>query len=103
MGEESKSTSDIDVGTQNITVLGTPEQESLPPSWFTPKSDVVIHMFTFYSSKIQVVAAFRLLVIFCVINLLNYVDRGAIVSNGVNGSQKVCNKNGVCTGGSGIQ
>ncbi|KAG9130588.1 hypothetical protein Leryth_011845 [Lithospermum erythrorhizon] len=82
MGEESKSTSDIDVGTQNITVLGTPEQESLPPSWFTPK---------------------RLLVIFCVINLLNYVDRGAIASNGVNGSQKVCNKNGVCTAGSGIQ
>ncbi|AES63586.2 sphingolipid transporter spinster-like protein, putative [Medicago truncatula] len=34
-------------------------------SWFTPK---------------------RLLAIFCVINLLNYLDQGAIASNGVNGS-----------------
>nr|XP_043620565.1 probable sphingolipid transporter spinster homolog 2 isoform X2 [Erigeron canadensis] len=52
------------------------------PSWFTPK---------------------RLLVIFCVINMVNYVDRGAIASNGVNGSPRVCNKSGVCSQGSGIQ
>ncbi|CAA2990842.1 probable sphingolipid transporter spinster homolog 2 [Olea europaea subsp. europaea] len=52
------------------------------PSWFTPK---------------------RLLVIFCVINLLNYVDRGAIASNGVNGSSKTCSKDGICSSGSGIQ
>lgn len=52
------------------------------PSWFTPK---------------------RLLVIFCVINLLNYVDRGAIASNGVNGSRRTCTKSGTCSSGSGIQ
>ncbi|KAJ6310331.1 hypothetical protein OIU76_015125 [Salix suchowensis] len=52
------------------------------PSWFTPK---------------------RLLVIFCVINLINYVDRGAIASNGVNGSRRTCSKSGTCTSGSGIQ
>ncbi|GAV77640.1 MFS_1 domain-containing protein [Cephalotus follicularis] len=52
------------------------------PSWFTPK---------------------RLLVMFCVINMLNYVDRGAIASNGVNGSLKTCNDKGICSAGSGIQ
>ncbi|GAB2283039.1 hypothetical protein Dimus_017570 [Dionaea muscipula] len=52
------------------------------PSWFTPK---------------------RLLLVFCIINLLNYVDRGAIASNGVNGSLETCTQSGVCTSGSGIQ
>ncbi|CAK7330335.1 unnamed protein product [Dovyalis caffra] len=52
------------------------------PSWFTPK---------------------RLLVIFCVINLINYVDRGAIASNGVNGSRGTCSKSSTCSSGSGIQ
>ncbi|KAL1802047.1 hypothetical protein ACET3Z_030694 [Daucus carota] len=52
------------------------------PSWFSPK---------------------RLLVIFCVINLINYVDRGAIASNGVNGSQRICETGGTCSSGSGIQ
>lgn len=52
------------------------------PSWFTPK---------------------RLLAIFCLINLLNYVDRGVIASNGVNGSQGTCTESGTCTSGSGIQ
>ncbi|KAJ4714629.1 Major facilitator superfamily [Melia azedarach] len=52
------------------------------PSWFTPK---------------------RLLFIFCVINMLNYVDRGAIASNGVNGSLGTCDDKGICTSGSGIQ
>uniref|UniRef100_A0A7C8ZYL8 Major facilitator superfamily (MFS) profile domain-containing protein n=2 Tax=Opuntia streptacantha TaxID=393608 RepID=A0A7C8ZYL8_OPUST len=51
-------------------------------SWFTPK---------------------RLLVIFCLINLINYLDRGAIASNGVNGHSQTCTESGVCTGGSGIQ
>ncbi|XP_054777741.1 probable sphingolipid transporter spinster homolog 2 isoform X2 [Prosopis cineraria] len=51
------------------------------PSWFTPK---------------------RLLVMFCVINLLNYLDRGAIASNGVNGRQATC-ANGTCKPGIGIQ
>ncbi|XP_061336408.1 probable sphingolipid transporter spinster homolog 2 [Gastrolobium bilobum] len=51
-------------------------------SWFTPK---------------------RLLAIFCVINLLNYLDRGAIASNGVNGSRGTCTKDGVCKSGTGIQ
>ncbi|VVB08378.1 unnamed protein product [Arabis nemorensis] len=44
-----------------------------------------------------------LLVIFCVINLLNYMDRGAIASNGVNGSNKSCNDKGKCTPTTGIQ
>ncbi|XP_038708135.1 probable sphingolipid transporter spinster homolog 2 isoform X2 [Tripterygium wilfordii] len=52
------------------------------PSWFTPK---------------------RLLVIFCVISLITYVDRGAIASNGVNGSRGTCTESGTCTSGSGIQ
>ncbi|KAG5548308.1 hypothetical protein RHGRI_013868 [Rhododendron griersonianum] len=52
------------------------------PSWFTPK---------------------RLLGIFCVINLINYVDRGAIASNGVNGSSGTCSQSGACTSGTGIQ
>ncbi|KAG2567561.1 hypothetical protein PVAP13_7NG333100 [Panicum virgatum] len=51
------------------------------PSWFTPK---------------------RLLVMFCIINMLNYVDRGAIASNGVNGSRTKCS-GGTCSPGSGIQ
>ncbi|CAO2813610.1 unnamed protein product [Amaranthus hypochondriacus] len=51
------------------------------PSWFTPK---------------------RLLAIFCVINLINYLDRGAIASNGVNGERGTC-KDGTCSSGSGIQ
>ncbi|KAM0938783.1 putative major facilitator superfamily, MFS transporter superfamily [Dioscorea sansibarensis] len=52
------------------------------PSWFTPK---------------------RLLIIFCIINMLNYIDRGAIASNGVNGSSGTCKESGICTPGSGIQ
>lgn len=52
------------------------------PSWFTPK---------------------RLLAMFCVINMLNYIDRGAIASNGVNGSRGKCSGNGTCRSGSGIQ
>ncbi|KAJ4964785.1 hypothetical protein NE237_016634 [Protea cynaroides] len=60
-----------------------PVTESAPkPSWFTPK---------------------RLLTIFCVINMLNYVDRGVIASNGVNGSARTCTDSGICTSGSGIQ
>ncbi|KAJ8452913.1 hypothetical protein Cgig2_014676 [Carnegiea gigantea] len=45
----------------------------------------------------------RLLVIFCMINLINYLDRGAIASNGVNGNRRKCTESGNCTGGSGIQ
>ncbi|RCV34623.1 hypothetical protein SETIT_7G173900v2 [Setaria italica] len=59
----------------------TSDQGGDKPSWFTPK---------------------RLLVMFCIINMLNYVDRGAIASNGVNGSRKNCS-GGTCTSGSGIQ
>ncbi|XP_004504880.1 probable sphingolipid transporter spinster homolog 2 [Cicer arietinum] len=50
-------------------------------SWFTPK---------------------RLLAIFCAINMLNYLDRGAIASNGVNGHRETCTA-GTCTSGTGIQ
>ncbi|KAF5951185.1 hypothetical protein HYC85_009129 [Camellia sinensis] len=70
----SETTTDM---VKNSNALSDPN-----PSWFTPK---------------------RLLVIFCVINLVNYVDRGTIASNGVNGSRKTCTKNGTCTAGTGIQ
>ncbi|RWR74054.1 putative sphingolipid transporter spinster [Cinnamomum micranthum f. kanehirae] len=50
-----------------------------------------------------ILVKWRLLIIFCVINMLNYVDRGAIASNGVNGSIKTCTESGICTSGSGIQ
>ncbi|XP_020551715.1 probable sphingolipid transporter spinster homolog 2 [Sesamum indicum] len=59
-----------------------PASVATNPSWFTPK---------------------RLLIIFCLINLINYIDRGAIASNGVNGSRKTCSKDGTCSSGSGIQ
>ncbi|KAK8472199.1 hypothetical protein PHAVU_002G138900 [Phaseolus vulgaris] len=62
--------------------MASESDQSPNPSWFTPK---------------------RLLMIFCIINLLNYVDRGAIASNGVNGSLATCTDSGICTGGSGIQ
>lgn len=35
--------------------------------------------------------------------MINYVDRGAIASNGVNGSRSTCSESGTCTSGSGIQ
>eukprot|EP00850_Spirogloea_muscicola_P006241 SM000029S10536 [mRNA] locus=s29:584886:590681:- [translate_table: standard] len=56
----------------------------MAPGWFTP---------------------LRLLGIFCMINMLNYVDRGAIASNGVNGRQgdPGCEHGHHCDPGSGIQ
>ncbi|XP_019170277.1 PREDICTED: probable sphingolipid transporter spinster homolog 2 [Ipomoea nil] len=65
-----------------MALAPTPSLLAPQPSWFTPK---------------------RLLAIFCLINLLNYVDRGAIASNGVNGSPRSCSDSGTCSSGSGIQ
>ncbi|XP_010463476.1 PREDICTED: probable sphingolipid transporter spinster homolog 1 [Camelina sativa] len=45
----------------------------------------------------------RFVTILCLINLINYVDRGVIASNGVNGSAKTCDAKGVCSAGTGIQ
>uniref|UniRef100_A0A1J3IV72 Putative sphingolipid transporter spinster-like protein 1 n=1 Tax=Noccaea caerulescens TaxID=107243 RepID=A0A1J3IV72_NOCCA len=45
----------------------------------------------------------KFVAILCVINLINYVDRGVIASNGVNGSARVCDPKGVCSAGTGIQ
>ncbi|KAI3702282.1 hypothetical protein L6452_28015 [Arctium lappa] len=45
----------------------------------------------------------RLLLLFCVINLITYLDRGAIASTGVNGVPENCNPNGVCSRGTGLQ
>ncbi|CAH2061456.1 unnamed protein product, partial [Thlaspi arvense] len=45
----------------------------------------------------------ELLVIFCIINLLNYMDRGAIASNGVNGSTRSYDDKGKCNPATGIQ
>ncbi|KAJ7946819.1 Major facilitator superfamily protein [Quillaja saponaria] len=72
--EEVKPSAETNVVRVSTTIPTT--------SWFTPK---------------------RLLVVFCMINLLNYVDRGTIASNGVNGSRKTCTKSGTCTSGTGIQ
>ncbi|MCL7038720.1 hypothetical protein MKW94_008685 [Papaver nudicaule] len=44
-----------------------------------------------------------LLFLFCVINMLNYIDRGVIASTGVNGTRRVCNASGECIPGKGIQ
>ncbi|XP_050205354.1 probable sphingolipid transporter spinster homolog 2 [Mercurialis annua] len=60
----------------------TGDSPSRHPSWFTPK---------------------KLLILFCAINLINYVDRGAIASNGVNGSIRTCDDKGICSSGTGIQ
>ncbi|XP_047062453.1 probable sphingolipid transporter spinster homolog 2 [Lolium rigidum] len=68
---------DVETGPEAST-SGSAEDK---PSWFTPK---------------------RLLVMFCIINMLNYVDRGVIASNGVNGSRGTCS-GGTCSSGSGIQ
>ncbi|BAF15274.1 Os04g0525900 [Oryza sativa Japonica Group] len=69
---------DVEAGGLDASTSGAADEK---PSWFTPK---------------------RLLVMFCLINMLNYVDRGAIASNGVNGSRQSCT-GGTCTSGSGIQ
>ncbi|GMI86541.1 hypothetical protein like AT2G22730 [Hibiscus trionum] len=53
-----------------------------PPSWFTPR---------------------RLLIIFCVVNMINYLDRGTIASNGVNGKRRTCDDKGICKSATGIQ
>uniref|UniRef100_A0A0D6R0A4 Major facilitator superfamily (MFS) profile domain-containing protein n=1 Tax=Araucaria cunninghamii TaxID=56994 RepID=A0A0D6R0A4_ARACU len=58
------------------------EETNPNPSWYTAK---------------------RLLALFCIINMLNYIDRGVIASNGVNGSLRTCTEGGTCSGGSGIQ
>ncbi|KAF8410655.1 hypothetical protein HHK36_003187 [Tetracentron sinense] len=55
------------------------------------------------TSVLFLAAGIWLLGIFCMINMLNYVDRGAIASNGVNGSLRTCTDSGICTAGSGIQ
>ncbi|XP_052193519.1 probable sphingolipid transporter spinster homolog 2 isoform X3 [Diospyros lotus] len=83
MAEEARPKSEVAV-TAETTDMGRISNAFSPPkpSWFTPK---------------------RLLIIFCVINLLNYLDRGAIASNGVNGNRRTCTKSGTCTSGSGIQ
>ncbi|CAI0405409.1 unnamed protein product [Linum tenue] len=61
---------------------GIVDSSPAAPSWFTPK---------------------RLLLIFCAVNMLNYLDRGVIASNGVNGSLETCDDKGICSSGTGIQ
>lgn len=81
--EQSKPKPDSSLSSETTDIPKiTNVLSSKKSSWFTPK---------------------RLLVIFCIINLINYVDRGAIGSNGVNGDRGSCPKNGPCTKGSGIQ
>ncbi|XP_039053443.1 probable sphingolipid transporter spinster homolog 2 [Hibiscus syriacus] len=52
------------------------------PSWFTTR---------------------RLLILFCVVYMINYLDRGTIASNGVNGKRKTCDDKGICKSAIGIQ
>ncbi|BBH09271.1 Major facilitator superfamily protein [Prunus dulcis] len=78
--KEAKTSEEVKPSAEPAMVIASTAAPA--PSWFTPK---------------------RLLAIFCVINLLNYVDRGAIASNGVNGSLGTCTESGVCTSGTGIQ
>nr|GMC83566.1 probable sphingolipid transporter spinster homolog 2 [Ipomoea batatas] len=73
---------EVSVPVESAKAPSPPPPLAPQPSWFTPK---------------------RLLCVFCVINILNYLDRGAIASNGVNGKRRTCNKDGACTSGSGIQ
>lgn len=92
--DTATKTNDTDAPPQTEMAIALPRDEdadaaaagnsspSSKPTWFTPK---------------------RLLVIFCIINMLNYIDRGVIASNGVNGSRGTCTESGICTGGSGIQ
>ncbi|CAI5468764.1 unnamed protein product [Closterium sp. Yama58-4] len=47
-------------------------------------------------------SAESLLLLFCAINMVNYIDRGAIASNGINGSPSHC-QGDMCDAGSGIQ
>ncbi|PWZ40934.1 putative sphingolipid transporter spinster 2 [Zea mays] len=88
--EETKQAAAGGVQAMAVTVVrdvetgldaSTSDRDGDKPSWFTPK---------------------RLLVMFCIINMLNYIDRGVIASNGVNGTRKSCS-GGTCTSGSGIQ
>ncbi|KAH7853131.1 hypothetical protein Vadar_033732 [Vaccinium darrowii] len=81
-GEEHPNSNQVHPSEKIDMAIFSNALSSPQPSWFTPK---------------------RLLGIFCVINLLNYVDRGAIASNGVNGSLGTCTQSGTCTSGTGIQ
>ncbi|KAL6494618.1 hypothetical protein OROGR_031418 [Orobanche gracilis] len=73
------------VGKDGMT-RAPPTSLATNPSWFTPKRSLQL-----------------LLGIFCVINLINYIDRGVIASNGVNGSRRTCSESGICSSGNGIQ
>ncbi|KAA8545702.1 hypothetical protein F0562_020847 [Nyssa sinensis] len=82
MGEEQPKPVEETNPVVSVSVVKSDMARDPKSSWFTPK---------------------RLLIIFCVINLINYVDRGAIASNGVNGSRRTCTDSGTCSSGSGIQ
>lgn len=71
-----------------------PVPSSVEPNML-PKSTTMIPATSWFTPK-------RLLAIFCVINMLNYLDRGAIASNGVNGHRGTCT-DGICKSGTGIQ
>eukprot|EP00897_Mesotaenium_endlicherianum_P008612 jgi/Mesen1/777/ME000110S_11044 len=69
--------------TQPLTANGGDDHDK-KRDWFTPK---------------------RLLGLFCAISMINYIDRGAIASNGVNGSpaESGCQPGATCHAGTGIQ
>ncbi|KAL1213434.1 putative sphingolipid transporter spinster-like protein [Cardamine amara subsp. amara] len=88
------------------------EEDRLPPATeslrcYSPSSSTPLPELETVRSLEIVESSFLspvwLLVIFCIINLLNYMDRGAIASNGVNGNTKSCNDKGKCTLATGIQ
>ncbi|XP_071727030.1 probable sphingolipid transporter spinster homolog 2 [Rutidosis leptorrhynchoides] len=87
MGVEDEKGSNNPVKNENTVPpididIDNDSNDSFEVSWFTPK---------------------RLLVLFCVINLITYLDRGVIASTGVNGVPVTCKPSGECTPGTGIQ
>ncbi|KAL6227579.1 PREDICTED: probable sphingolipid transporter spinster homolog 2 [Fragaria vesca subsp. vesca] len=73
-----------------------PIPKSLPPITKPPKAAISAPKPSWFSPE-------RLLLILCLVNLINYIDRGAIASNGVNGSIGICDESGICHAGTGIQ
>ncbi|KAM5576920.1 putative sphingolipid transporter spinster [Rosa sericea] len=73
-----------------------PNPNSLPPMTKNPKAAISAPKPSWFSPE-------RLLLILCLVNLINYIDRGAIASNGVNGSIGICDESGICHAGTGIQ
>ncbi|CAI9304227.1 unnamed protein product [Lactuca saligna] len=72
----------VEKGSEKHSIDIEIDNDSADTSWFTP---------------------WRLLGLFCVINLITYLDRGVIASTGVNGVPETCKPSGECSSGTGLQ